>query len=140
MKTFIYILIDPRDNQVKYVGKTNNVKRRYSQHISLASKNKTYKTNWLSSLIIMNLKPEMVVIDECEDDSWIELEQWYIELFKSWGFKLTNLTKGGDGVRGFKPSKESLLKRSIAQKGKKLSKETKIKIGNANRGKNIQMN
>jgi hypothetical protein len=32
-KIYIYILIDPRDFQVRYVGKTNNLKERMIAHI-----------------------------------------------------------------------------------------------------------
>lgn len=135
MKTFIYILIDPRDNQVRYIGKTKNITRRFNQHISEASKIRTYKNNWLLQLKLNKLRPEIVVIDECEDNSWVMLEQWYIELFKSWGYKLTNLTKGGEGVYGYKPTEETLQKMSYANKGKVISLETRQKISAAVKGR-----
>ena len=135
MKTFIYILIDPRDNQVRYVGKTKSINRRYYQHNSEASKIRNHKNNWLLSLKNNNLKPEMVTIDECEDDSWVLLEQWYIELFKSWGYKLTNLTKGGEGAYGYKHTEESKQKMSHGNKGKIISLETREKISKAVKGR-----
>lgn len=135
MKTFIYILIDPRDNQVRYVGKTKNITRRFNQHISEASKVRTYKNNWLLQLKLNKLRPEMVIIDECEDNSWILLEQWYIEIFKSWGYKLTNLTKGGEGLCGYIPTQETLQKISRSNKGRTISLETRQKISAALKGR-----
>lgn len=32
-KAFIYGLKDPRDNVIKYIGKTNRLKHRLSQHL-----------------------------------------------------------------------------------------------------------
>ena len=135
MKTFIYILIDPRDNCVRYVGKTKSINRRFSQHMSEASKIRSHKNNWLLQLKLNKLVPEMVVIDECEDDSWVLLEQWYIELFKSWGFNLTNLTKGGEGVYGYIATEEVRQKISHGNKGKVISEETRQKISKALKGK-----
>ena len=50
MKTlYIYTLTDPIDGLVKYVGMTNNPKRRLSEH--LIEKTLTKKNNWIKSLI-----------------------------------------------------------------------------------------
>lgn len=134
MKTYIYILIDPRNNSVRYIGKTKNISRRFNQHISEASKIRNHKNNWLLSLKIDKLRPEMVVIDECEDDSWVFLEQWYIELFKSWGYKLTNTTKGGEGGGHFH-SKEVIEKIANKNRGKVRSLEVRQKISAAVKGR-----
>jgi len=135
MKTYIYILIDPETNQVRYIGKTKSLKRRYNQHISECSKLKSHKNNWLLLLKNKNLRPEMVVIDETDKDDWVFLEQWYIELYKSWGYKLTNLTKGGEGAYGYCPTPETLVKMSLVQKGKIVSEETRKKLSSAFKGR-----
>lgn len=137
MKTYIYILIDPETNQVRYVGKTKNLKRRYNQHISECSKLKSYKNNWLISLKNKNLRPEMVVIDETDKDDWIFLEQWYIQLYRSWGYRLTNLTEGGEGVCGYTPSQETRDKMSKANKGKVVSEETKRRLSATIKGRKM---
>jgi hypothetical protein len=135
MKIYIYILIDPETQQVRYVGKTKTPSRRYSQHISECSKIKSYKNNWILSLKNKGIKPEMVVIDECNFDNWIFLEQWYIELFKSWNFNLTNLTIGGEGVCGHTRSKELIEKISSKLRGQKRSEEVCSKISKAVKGR-----
>lgn len=134
MKTFIYILLDPRDNQVKYVGKTINPQRRYSQHRYEATHTKSYKNNWFLSLLLIGIDPQMVVIDECDKDEWEFFEQWYIDVFKAWGFKLTNLTNGGKGVAGYVCSKEERMIRS--ERAKKIfSKEICKKGGLKGKGR-----
>lgn len=36
---YIYALIDPTDNIIKYIGKTNNIEKRLKKHISKYSIN-----------------------------------------------------------------------------------------------------
>lgn len=137
MKTYIYILIDPETNQVRYIGKTKSLKRRYNQHISECSKLKSHKNNWLLSLKNRNLRPEMVVIDETDKDDWIFLEQWYIQLYKSWGYRLTNHTEGGEGVYGYTHSQETREKMSKANKGRVFSEESKRKLSATIKGRKM---
>jgi group I intron endonuclease len=135
MKTYIYILIDPETNLVRYVGKTTNIKRRYSQHIYEAKRIKTHKNNWLKYLLDKKLKPEILVIDEIEENEWTQLEQWYIEYYRFLGYILTNGTLGGDGIIGHKHSDYTKSLMSKIHKDKVLSDETKQKISEANIGR-----
>lgn len=145
MKTiFIYELIDPRTNEPKYIGKSINISNRLSAH--LKDKAKTYKTNWIKGLLELNLKPIINVIDEVNEDEWSFWEQHYIDLYKSWGFKLTNLTPGGVGIKNF--TSEVRKKMSLAKlgkvgelsnkKGKKHSKESCLKMSLIRKGKTYE--
>ncbi|MFN7301685.1 MAG: NUMOD1 domain-containing DNA-binding protein [Bacteroidota bacterium] len=91
---YIYALIDPLTNNIRYIGKTVNLASRYSFHVN--DKSNTYKVNWIKSLQTQNLKPIMVVIDKCKY-SWQDREKFWIAHFKKM-YKLTNLTAGGDGL------------------------------------------
>ncbi len=53
---YIYVLVDPRDGAVRYIGKTENIERRYSQHLEHTGPN-SYRKNWLLSLVKQKLKP-----------------------------------------------------------------------------------
>ena len=99
MITYIYILQDPITKCVRYVGKTNNPKLRKRSHLWKYDKNKSYCYKWVNSLLNKGLKPIFTVIDEINGD-WEWLEIYWIEQFKSWGYKLTNITKGGEGAYG----------------------------------------
>lgn len=135
-KTYIYSLNCPITEEVRYIGKSNNPTKRLNSHTSDKSKN--YKASWIKSLKEQNLKPVLEIIDEVSNLEWEFWEQHYISLYKSWNFKLTNLTNGGDGVNqntvpwnkglkfpgtswniGISPSKEIRDKISKTLKGNK---------------------
>lgn len=63
---YIYTLTDPRDNAVRYVGKTNNPRNRYQQHLTQFSNNKE-KDAWVQELCSTNLQPIMNIIEEIDD-------------------------------------------------------------------------
>ena len=117
----VYILIDPIKLDVRYVGiTTKRLKVRLWGHISSANckTSNNYKNNWIISLKKGGSVPIIEEIDEVLMDEWQFWEQHYISLYKSWGFKLTNLTFGGEGTFGYKFSEECKLKMSKIQKGK----------------------
>ena len=55
MKYYIYTLSHPITNEVKYIGKTNNISKRYSAHLN--DKSKSYKNSWIKSLLNEDLLP-----------------------------------------------------------------------------------
>ena len=118
--TFIYCLVDPRDDQPKYIGKANDLNRRLSEHI--LDKRVTKKTNWIKSLKSKGLRPSIELIDEVFRKEWKFWEKHYISLYRSWGFNLKNHTDGGEGV-------EEIIAMKIAKAlcGKKQSQKTKDK-------------
>jgi hypothetical protein len=105
--TFIYSLSDELGN-IRYVGKTSYPIQRLSSHIreSMRSERKTHKHNWINSLILKGIKPNIEILDEVLESEWQFWEQYWICLIKSWGFNLVNSTNGGDGHNGFKASEE----------------------------------
>ena len=64
---YIYTLSDPRTNIIRYVGKTNNIKNRLKSHICQSKKSRTHKDNWVNSLLKLNLKPIIEILDVVED-------------------------------------------------------------------------
>ena len=57
MDVFIYSLSDPRTGEIRYVGKTVNLKRRLYGH--LYDDEKTHKSAWIKSLKRLGLKPQL---------------------------------------------------------------------------------
>ncbi len=131
--TYIYCLIDPRDNQPFYIGKTSrlNLKERLRGHCNEKGNNK--KNCKIKKLFRLGLKPSIEKIDEVPSTEWEFWECHYIYLFRSWGFNLTNTENGGNGPG--KLSVETKEKLRIINTGKKLSEETKRKISEFNKGK-----
>jgi hypothetical protein len=123
--TYIYGLFDPRTGTIRYIGKSNKPKERLKNG-HLLSKRKTHKTSWILNLKKEGLTPTLEILDIVKLSEWSFWEQYYISLYKSWGFELTNLTPGGDGITYY--TKEVLDKMSKAQKGIKKPEEFKKKI------------
>lgn len=102
MTTIIYYL-HKGDNIPFYIGKTkNNINKRQREH-RLKNQNKN---------IILE------VLDKISSYEWKFWEQYYILLFKSWGFILENKNNGGGGSS----SRTDTFKNNLSQqrKGKKL--------------------
>jgi len=114
---YIYIIINPISNEVRYVGKTSNPKRRFYQH--LHTKLKSYCSKWITTLLDNNITPEFVIIDKVPIEDWQFWEVYWIAQFKTWGFNLTNLTSGGDGCNNRLVSQTTRDKISYNQSGEK---------------------
>ena len=103
---YIYTLED-NNGVVRYVGKTEKPKTRFNSHKSLKSNKTSYLKSWIISLSNKGEIPKMNIIDECLLIDWEFWEKHYISLYKSWGFRLTNLTIGGEGSSGYRHTEES---------------------------------
>lgn len=105
-KVFIYYL--ERNNIPFYVGKCKNIVRRKHVHY------RTYGNN-------INI----IILDEVgeEKNEWKFWECYYISLFKTWGFQLTNKNEGGGGPSFYSDeSKQKMRKPRREGTGKKISK------------------
>jgi len=129
---FIYGLICPLSNKIRYIGKSINPKQRFKKHINYEIKSDTHKARWLNKLIKQGLMPELVIIEETSLDQWQEREKYWIEYYKN---DLTNETIGGDGRQaGWNHKQESIDKIIVAlkQRSKKCrraaAKKTSIKL------------
>ncbi len=122
LELYIYVLIDPIDNRVRYVGKTKNPKRRESDHMRLgeAAKKRCLIDFWKLSLFELGTKPIFKIIDITTIDKIDNLEKFYITEYKK-STNLLNMTSGGDGLQD--PSEETRRKIGEKSKGRRLSKE-----------------
>jgi hypothetical protein len=96
---------------IRYVGKSNNPKKRYYDHISLSHlRTNTHKNNWIKSLLLNNNKPILNIIDEVDKKDWQLWETYWIEKLKNEGNSLTNLSEGGNGTTEHKWNTKEKLK------------------------------
>ena len=122
-ETFIYTLTDPITNKIRYVGKTNNIDKRYKQHINLNNiRNNTHRDNWIKKLIKNNLYPIMEILDVVPNNNWPYWEIFWIAQIKLWGFELTNIGIGGEGGNCTEETKKKI---SLKNKGNKYRLGTK---------------
>lgn len=106
--TRIYVLKDPRDGAVRYVGKTvAQVRIRLSNHITAAIRDgkDTYVCRWIRKLHADGVQPTVEMIDTAGDD-WAKREAYWIDWYWTRGAKLTNVTLGGEGTLGFRHTAE----------------------------------
>lgn len=132
MKTYIYILRHPETFEVKYVGKTNNIKRRFAQHKSKKCLEKTGSkklASWILKLLSKDLFPIMEIIEEC-DNNWAERERYWISYYSN--DNLCNLSEGGEGV-GHNDSTKNKIRNSLT--GRKRTKEEREAISKGKVGK-----
>lgn len=124
-KYILYKLIDPIDNEIKYIGYTSRtLKSRMRDHINsskLAQKkgklNK--KQAWIISLLNKNTKPIIEAYFYFDTLDAVKIvEKWMI--YQHGGMdKLKNGTTGGDGVENIQFSDEALEKMKPTQFGNK---------------------
>jgi group I intron endonuclease len=156
----IYAIIHPITKEIKYIGKTKkSLGLRLSAHLyeSKVAKEKTHKHNWILKCTREGLRPEIILLEECNEDEWQELEIKWINKFKSKA--LTNTAEGGlggcgktlsaehkakikatllEGIRSgrinnMNPSRIEKLRKS--RTGFKVSESTKQKLREINTGK-----
>lgn len=131
---YIYALIDPRTNAVRYIGKTHNVLGRFRGHCK--GKGPTYSAKWIRQLAAEGLRPIVEVVEVVNSGvqaDWEAAERQWIANFKLMGFKLTNLTEGGDS--GWHLSEESKDKIRQSRLGTKCPESTKLAVASANRNR-----
>lgn len=135
----IYTLSHPLTGEIRYVGKTiQTLERRLTTHLAdaRAKRYKNHNCNWIQSLLKQELLPKMELLDCIEDaDNWEWLESYWISQLKDWGFRLTNLTDGGDGNKGQVFSRESIQKRADKNRGQKRTEEFKERHSKLLKGK-----
>lgn len=86
---FIYGLIDPVTRQIRYVGQTNDLERRYQEHVNNIED--THKGLWIQSLREKGRIPTLVVLEGIEDETKSNYhEKWWIVLGQKQGWSLTN--------------------------------------------------
>jgi hypothetical protein len=122
---FIYGLIDPRTDEIRYVGKTTRGLHRVLAHgksIGVTKEKHTHKYRWIRSLKELGLSYKWSILEIVENVVSIDdRERFWISHGRDSGWNLTNATDGGDGARH---SPEVLARMAAKKRGKKQSPET----------------
>jgi hypothetical protein len=112
-KNIIYGFTDPTTLELRYVGRSSVGSLEPRAHIYNARGGKRgcpYCYNMLRALFARGLTPVIEVIealpDDATDDLLDERERWWIALGRAWGCRLTNMTNGGGGLRGYRHTDE----------------------------------
>lgn len=132
-KFIIYLLHHPTSKYM-YIGKSSTGLRRPREH-SMPSSLKQYahlpRSRWVVSLQKRGLSPQIVILEECAiAEDLDEAERFYIAYFRSIGGKrsLLNLTDGGEGILGYRHSKEEIERQSAVQREKAKDPEERKRL------------
>ena len=131
---YIYQHIRFDTNSVFYIGiSRHNKKHKYKRAAQKDKRNSIWKN------IVSKTPFKYEILYESQDINFIKEKE--IELIAHYGkIKnetgcLANITDGGEGTFGYKPTEETKLKHSEFMKGKKHSEETKKKMSLVQLGK-----
>src|SRR5689334_22004216 len=115
-KFLIYGLVDPRTDAVRYIGKScSGISRPKVHSMSSSLQQRGHKVNWVRSLVALNLKPTIRVLEEFSAVADLnDAECFWIAQGRGLGWPLTNLTKGGEGTTGCIVSAETRAKLAAA--------------------------
>jgi hypothetical protein len=93
--TFIYGLYSTRDNEIRYVGKSNNPKSRLKDHVwaSRVKRDNTHKACWIRKELNDGYTIQYNILETCDITEWAQKEIEYIKIYPN----LTNHDKGGFG-------------------------------------------
>lgn len=97
---YIYALLDPITDEVRYIGKTVNPKYRLQQHIHESKTINNHRGNWIKSLLREDKKPILKILKICPLSDFEKYETEYIKFYKS--NNLTNSDESGQGNTGRK--------------------------------------
>lgn len=91
----VYALIDPRDNTIRYIGKSGDMQRRYYEHIHLAGGGWNEK-KWVNELKDLGLSPVLQILEtvDADDASYklvLQREQYWIDKLVAMGAPLIDV-------------------------------------------------
>jgi len=96
--TFIYALVDPRCGELFYIGKANVPQRRLKHHLYSSQRKANVRfTERVEEIKASDLKPLMLVLEECDFFTWKTRERYWIKRLRNEGAALLNLNDGGIG-------------------------------------------
>lgn len=143
----IYALCDPRGDQpIRYIGLSKNGLKRPKEHLRpgcIDRNENPHLSRWLRQLFALNLKPSIEILEEVEQVKDLpEAEIFHIAYWRSLGFKLVNMTDGGNQppVMQWTPEMRALRSKLYAGrpapwlKGKPRSIESRQKQSAATKG------
>lgn len=106
----VYALVDPRTDQVRYIGQGRAGSVRPLVHAQPATilAEPGPKSDWLTELNGLGLRHVVRVLEETDDRSMLDhMEPFWIAQGRGLGWPLTNVVNGGRGAPGLKMSPAS---------------------------------
>jgi len=120
--SFVYVLLDPRDGSVRYVGQTTDPKSRAVSHRRNQPSGNPHMDSWKAQLKSVGLAPRFLVVDSAPTERLDFMERRWIAYYRSLGVLLNYESGGQDGgrraYRKSPPPKEKRSARAARYQGK----------------------
>lgn len=115
---YVYIHYRKSDGLPFYVGKGKNKR----------DKTISGRSSWWKRVVEKHGFFYKRIVSNVSEDTAFDIEKSTIALLRGSGFEICNLTNGGDGMSGHKPSPETILKRIKQTTGKKRTAEQRLRM------------
>lgn len=125
---YIYWLLEPRNNSVRYVGKTLDPHTRFRHYLDAAVLGKDKhlpSTRWVAKLRAHGEYPIMHLEELVPADAWEPREKHWIAHYIAQGHHLLNILPGGGGTSGFTRPPEVRAKIASTLSGHVVSPDTR---------------
>ncbi len=132
-RAYIYVLVDPIERQIRYVGKANDPYERLRAHYWGCLRGQTYCQRWMASLKRKGIRPILGTIDMATEENWRTKERFWVAYFRAKGAPLTNITDGGNGGPFVTPE-ETKARMRTGCSGWHQSESAKQRISRARKG------
>jgi hypothetical protein len=93
--TYIYGISEENNENIRYVGKSDNPQKRLRQHIQESKNDHKYKSKWIQSVLKKGKNVKVIILEKVKKEEWKEKEIYWIDKLKN--NNLTNHAKGGNG-------------------------------------------
>jgi hypothetical protein len=114
----IYALLDLRTSEVRYVGRSSAGLRRPMKHGHSSSWTEDYRSRWLRGLFAAGSAFRVVVLESLASAAALdEAERRWIAQGRAIGWRLTNVTDGGEGGNGRVWTSEQRARHSARLRG-----------------------
>jgi hypothetical protein len=75
---FIYALLDPDTEQIRYVGQTRNLRQRYQNHLHPNVKRMQPVISWIQHLRYHGKRPLLAILEETDEARYLWDEMYWI--------------------------------------------------------------
>lgn len=111
-KIFVYALVDPETELIRYIGRTRVGMSRPQHHFSSALHEKSHKANWIKQLRSRGATYTVIILELCTEEELVAAECRWISHGVEHGWPLTNAISGGEGALVFSVEHRNAISRS----------------------------
>lgn len=105
----IYAIINPANDEVLYIGASRTPKLRLYNHAkgkSWENLEHSHRQREILKMKEAGIKPELLILDEVAFPDVQFFEEFYMQLFKTWGYKIQQTRSGYQTNKRFFKDKE----------------------------------